>query len=243
LRRRLSHSTRRVCFCGEPAAPGPLAQGAAGLRAFSLIELLVVIAIIAVLAGMLLPALGRAKSRSQSTQCQSQMRQIALALRLYVDDANDEFPRSLHSAFAHGQLPWERAIAPMLGASTTTWTNLLRGVYHCPADRRSAPWSYGQNVYFELNPEADDYVGRPRSWRRLASIPQPATTVLHADNATSADHIMPHFWMSLSDASDVETRRHGGRANFNFVDGHAVLLRLRVTYDPTNRLDQWNPLR
>lgn len=238
----MSTPSRTIALGGEPAAPGSLAQGAAGLRAFSLIELLVVIALIAMLAGMLLPALGRAKSRSQSTQCQSQMRQIALAVRLYADDASDEFPRSVHSAFAHGQLPWERAIAPMLGGSTTTWTNLLRGVYHCPADRRTAPWSYGQNVYFELD-EADDYVGRPRRWRRQSSIPQPSSTVLHADNATSADHIMPHFWMSLADASDVETRRHGGRANFNFVDGHAVLLRLRETYNPTNQLDLWNPLR
>jgi prepilin-type N-terminal cleavage/methylation domain-containing protein len=120
------------------------------VRGFTLIELLVVIAIIAILAALLLPALARAKESARATQCLSQQRQLGLALRLYTDDHADEFPRSQHSAFVHGVLPWERSVAPYLGASTTTWTNLLRGIYHCPTDPRSTPWSYGLNVYFEL---------------------------------------------------------------------------------------------
>jgi prepilin-type N-terminal cleavage/methylation domain-containing protein/prepilin-type processing-associated H-X9-DG protein len=232
------------------AQPGPGAScPGAGLRsAFTLIELLVVIAIIAILASMLLPALARAKQSGRTAQCLSQLHQLSLGVRLYADDQGDEFPRSQHSAFAHGQLPWGRAIAPQLGRAEATWTNLLAGVYHCPADRRTLPWSYGQNVYFELNPDNDDYAGSPQTWRRMASVPHPATTILEAEVAGSgsstsetADHIMPHFWSTPQDASDVDSTRHKGRSNYSFVDGHAAGRKLGETFDPARQLDSWDP--
>jgi prepilin-type N-terminal cleavage/methylation domain-containing protein/prepilin-type processing-associated H-X9-DG protein len=224
---------------------GPGAHGA-----FTLIELLVVIAIIAILAAMLLPALARAKDSARATQCLNNMRQIGLAVRLYADDHDDELPRSQHSAFAHGQLAWGRAIAPELAKdSTTTWTNLLQGVYHCPSDLHTQPWSYGQNVYFELDPNNDDYVGSPQTWRRAGTVPHPCATVLQAEAAGSADsmsegadHIMAHFWVTLQDANnEVAACRHKTRSNYNFIDGHAAARELRMTFDPAKSLDLWDP--
>lgn len=61
-------------------------------RAFTLVELLVVIAIVALLAALLLPVLGKAKTKTQGIQCLNNHRQLALAWRMYVDDNQDRLP-------------------------------------------------------------------------------------------------------------------------------------------------------
>lgn len=218
-------------------APGP--HGPGGLLAFTLIELLVVIAIIALLAALLLPALSRAKESAQTTQCLNNLRQLGLAIRFYADDNGDELPRSQHSAFANGLMPWERTVAPLLGSSTMLWTNLLAGIYHCPGDKKAKPWSYGLNVYYELGPD-DDYTGKPQTWRRASQVPKPAATILFAENNSAADHIMPHFWMVADDAEDVASKRHSLKANYAFSDGHSQLLPFARTYAPP-QVDLWNP--
>ncbi|MEM7622508.1 MAG: type II secretion system protein [Planctomycetota bacterium] len=174
-------------------------------RGFTLIELLVVIAIIALLVGILLPALGRARDSARSVVELSKLRDLGLANQAYADANDGLVPISTHSRgfdwFESG-FAWPHALYgyfadaeldPFAPPNGAVWARVVNEHYRSPLDptERVDPEegpatdeprvSFGSNVYFELG-LGEDVPGNPiqrlvRPFRRAVAIRLPAETI------------------------------------------------------------------
>jgi prepilin-type N-terminal cleavage/methylation domain-containing protein/prepilin-type processing-associated H-X9-DG protein len=219
-------------------------------HAFTLIELLVVIAIIAILAGLLLPSLSRAKESGQRISCNNNLRQLDLSFLMYVSDNSDTIPTP---------------------SNKDRWTSLFLPGYHttnilkCPSDVPN-PYSLGMDDPNSATHPAD---AAPRTYimnawddyfRDPDTTNTPLKEILFADASSSivfgekiGDAPAPgnttqltlgQFYLNY-ESTDVWTqlneRRHAmgkdaksGGSNYAFVDGSVRFIKFGETFSPIN---------
>ncbi len=192
------------------------------LHAFSLIELLVVISIIAILAGMLLPALNKARLKAAGASCMSNFRQISLMAADYTQNNNGYYP-SFDNAPAWGSkgivnYGWTYLLALNSGAGRP---DTFRNLFKCPREQRRE-FSYCMNVrevylknkiaYPNLAWNLNDFDKAKMSPSRIVLIEETQES-LFAITDCDQDN-------SACSCTSTDVQRHGV-INLLFVDGHA----------------------
>jgi prepilin-type N-terminal cleavage/methylation domain-containing protein/prepilin-type processing-associated H-X9-DG protein len=237
-----------------PCSTANRRRGGRGLAAkgsaFTLIELLVVIAIIAILAALLLPALGRAKVKAQAIACLNNCRQLGQAFIMYANDYNDICVASAGS-YASDAPVWIEGSANT-GLDAVDVTKLeksptfpylkSRNVFHCPSDRAKLSIqgtrpprirSYSQNGYVGLptGPTPSQNANILKTVRKLGEIttPGPSAVFLFIDeheNSINDSHFTAfrdfHSFGSQK-WCDAPSGRHGNATGFTFADGHSEI--------------------
>jgi prepilin-type N-terminal cleavage/methylation domain-containing protein len=256
-----------LCVCsvtpGMKFLPPSKQRNAANKQGFTLIELLVVIAIIAILAGMLLPALSKAKAKAKTTACLNNLRQIGIATVMYVQ----EFGQYPGSYSVNKQVyVWPTRLFSQMGTN--------RQVFHCPASPANAAWDTNLNntLGSPINKKGDPYgvsntarfslayndwglsIGADPQLGLGGDIDGPAykgpvkesMVVAPSEMIMLGDSRVDGQWDGNFDVTQSEqwpSNRHQRRTVLQFADGHSETALRKLVIDPKGQSpwrSRWN---
>lgn len=180
--------------------------------AFTLVELLVVIAVIAILAGLLLPALAKAKQRARTVQCSNQQRQLGLAILLYAQESVERIPLG---SPVRQEITWGALLA-------TNMSLKPESLFLCPvqAPNRFLDWIRIYGIRSDPPPEFSS--GQFGEYLNIAAVDRPSEYLHLADTLSAGrnGHANTQFHVFRSWATNEVHGRHAQKVNAWFLDGH-----------------------